>query len=331
MDATRASGGSALDPDAAQLLRVAREAGYPPFEAMTPQQARKAYIASGPALQSAGPEVAQVRDQIIDGPAGPLALRLYTGVCVNPGRPLACVVYLHGGGWTIGNLETHDRLCRRIARRAGLMVIAMDYRLAPEHPFPAALDDAACALRWVVERAGEIGIAAHAIGIAGDSAGGNLAASLALMARDGTVPALACQALIYPVLDLTAGSASYRRVTAEALLTAQTMHWFIEQYTPHPAQRLDWRASPLRATSLRGLAPALVFTVAHDPLCDEGRDYARRLDEEGVRVAALHLNDQFHGLLGQGRLIPSADVVSGFLAEWLRHELGRTSDNPISD
>lgn len=325
MDAIRPAGATVLDPDAAQLWRLAREAGYPPFEALTPQQARKAYLASIPALQTPGGEVAQVRDQRIDGPGGPLALRLYRNARVDGGLPLACVLYLHGGGWTIGNLETHDGLCRRIARRAGVMVVAVDYRLAPEHPFPAALEDAACALRWVAAHADELGIAAQAIGVAGDSAGGNLAAALALMARDGAVPALACQALIYPVLDLTAGSDSYRRVTAQALLTAQTMHWFIAQYTPEAAQRLDWRASPLRASSLRGLPPALVLTVAHDPLCDEGRDYARRLDEDGVRVAALHLNDQFHGLLGQGRLIPSADVVTGFIAEWLGHELGRAS------
>lgn len=314
-----------LDPDAAQLWRLASEAGYPPFEALTPQQARKAYIASCPALQVPAGEVAQVRDQIIDGPGGPLGLRLYRDAPAVAGHPLSCVLYLHGGGWTIGNLETHDGVCRRIARRAGAMVVAVDYRLAPEHPFPAALEDAACALRWLVEHADEIGIAAQSIGVAGDSAGGNLAAALALMARDGTVPALACQALIYPVLDLTSESDSYRRVGADGLLTAQTMHWFIAQYTPEAAQRLDWRASPLRASSLSGLAPAVVLTVAHDPLCDEGRDYARRLDEEGVRVAAVHLNDQFHGLVGQGRIIPLGDIITGFLAEWLGHELRRAS------
>jgi len=312
-----------LDPDAARLLQLARQAGYPPFEALTPQQARKAYIASCPALQSPGGEVLDVHEEVIEGPGGPLGLRIYQGAMPDPERAVGGLLYLHGGGWTIGNLDTHDALCRQIARQAQLCVVAVDYRLAPEHPFPAALDDAACALRWLHAQADRWAISTQALGVAGDSAGGNLAAALALMARDGTVPALSCQALIYPVLDLTAGCASYRRVSRDALLTDQTMHWFIAQYTPQAEHRLDWRASPLRAASLRGLAPALVLTVAHDPLCDEGRAYAERLNEEGVRVAALHLNDQFHGLLGQSGVIPAGQVMTGFMAQWLAHELRR--------
>lgn len=320
----------ALDPDAARLLQLAREAGYPPFQALTPVTARKAYLASSPALQSPGGEVAAVADRQIDGPGGPLALRIYRGEAQGD-APQACVLYLHGGGWTIGNLETHDALCRQIARRANLCVVAVDYRLAPEHPFPAALDDAACALRWLQGNAVELGISPDAIAVAGDSAGGNLAAALALMARDGTVPPVAYQALIYPVLDLTAGSASYRRVTADVPLTDETMHWFIGHYTPQASQRLDWRASPLRASSLKGVAPAAVLTVAHDPLCDEGREYAQRLDEEGVRVTSLHLNDQFHGLLGQGRFIPMANLATGFIADVLALELGRALASGKSD
>lgn len=312
----------ALDPDAARLLKMAREAGYPPFQALTPEKARKAYLASVPALQTPGGEVTEVTDTRIDGPGGPLAIRLYRGEARGD-APQACVLYLHGGGWTIGNLETHDALCRQIARRARLCVVAVDYRLAPEHPFPAALDDAACALHWLSRHAAELGISPEALAVAGDSAGGNLAAALALMARDGTVPPVAYQALVYPVLDLTASSAAYRRVTADVPLTDETMHWFIDQYTPQASQRLDWRASPLRVASLQGVAPAAVLTVAHDPLCDEGRAYAQRLDEAGIRVTSLHLNDQFHGLLGQGRFIPMADVATGFLADLLAHELGR--------
>jgi hypothetical protein len=132
-----------------------------------------------------------------------------------------------------------------------------------------------------------------------------------------------CQALIYPALDLRAGSASYERVQRDALLTERTMRWFIEQYAPHSRQRLDWRASPLLASSLKGVAPALMLTMAHDPLCDEGLAYAKRLDQEGVRVTALHLNDQFHGLLGHGGAIPAGQVMTGFVADWLGHELHR--------
>lgn len=322
---THSSSPTPLDPDAERLLQLKRAAGYPPFEALTPVQARQAYLASSPALQSPGGEVAQVKDQLIDGPGGPLALRIYRGAASDDRRPQPAVLYLHGGGWVIGNLETHDGLCRKIARRAGLAVMAVDYRLAPEHPFPAALEDAACALKWIHAHAADHGIDPQALAVAGDSAGGNLAAALALMARDGTTPAVAAQALVYPAVDLVADSQAYQRASAEGVLSAQTMRWFIDQYTPQPEQRRDWRASPLRARHLAGVAPALVLTVAHDPLCDEGRAYAQRLDTEGVRVTALHLNDQFHGLLGQSRVIPGADIVTGFVADWLGHELRRAA------
>jgi acetyl esterase len=323
MDKQTLPGAAALDPDARRLLATVQAAGYPSFDALTPAQARKAYIAAYPVLQIAGGPVFEVREQPIDGPGGTLALRIYRGVAPEPGRRQAALLYLHGGGWTIGNLDTHDAICRQIARRAGLCVIAVDYRLAPEHPFPAALDDATCALRWLHAQADALGIAPQSVGVAGDSAGGNLAAALALMARDGDLPPLSCQALIYPALDLRAGSASYERVQRDALLTERTRRWFIEQYAPHSRQRLDWRASPLLASSLKGVAPALMLTMAHDPLCDEGLAYAKRLDQEGVRVTALHLNDQFHGLLGHGGAIPAGQVVTGFVADWLGHELHR--------
>ena len=209
-------------------------------------------------------------------------------------------LFLHGGGWVIGSLDSHDRMCRRLATVAGICVVAVDYRLAPEHPFPAALDDAAAAWRWIHARAQQLHVAIGAIAVGGDSAGGNLAAVLALMGRDGTVPASCYQALFYPVLDLIADADSYRRMTSDLPLTAATMHYFIDHYTPRAHDRHDWRVSPLRAASLAGAPPTLLLTVSHDPLCDEGRAYAQRLDLEGVRVCALHLNDQMHGLLGQG-------------------------------
>lgn len=316
-----------LDPDTRRLLALAREAGYPPFEALSPRAARKAYAASWYAMQTPGGEVAEVRDLQIDGPAGPLSLRIYRGLGTQPGRPLPVLLYLHGGGWVIGGLDSHDRLCRRLATVAGICVVAVDYRLAPEHPFPAALDDAVAALHWIGGQASALGLRAERIAVAGDSAGGNLAAVLALMARDGSVPALCHQTLIYPALDLTASSASYRRVNTGVPLTAATMHYFIGHYTPDAADRLHWRASPLRAERLQGVAPALVMTVAHDPLCDEGRAYAQRLSEAGVRVTELHCNDQVHGLLGQGRLVPAADVLADNLYRAIGHELHRSEDN----
>lgn len=312
-----------LDPDAARLLQAAAEAGYPPFEALTPAQARKAYAASWGVMQTSGGEVASVVDAEIAGPAGPLAVRMYRGQGTDSQAKLPCMLFLHGGGWVIGSLESHDRLCRRIANQAGVCVVAVDYRLAPEHPFPAALDDAAAALSWLACRAADLHIDPARLAVAGDSAGGNLAAALALMSRDGELPALVFQALFYPVLDLTASSDAYRRVTEGVPLTASTMRWFIGHYTPDTQDRLDWRASPLRAKSLAGLAPALVLTVAHDPLCDEGRAYTRRLEAEGVRVTAVHCNDQMHGVLTQGRQIPAGDVIADALCLTISHELHR--------
>jgi acetyl esterase len=302
-----------LDPDVERLLEAARKAGKPPFEALTPEQAREAYAASWDILQPAPSEVASVRDQVIAGPGGNLTLRIYRGAGTKPGERLPCLVYLHGGGWVIGNLESHDRLCRKVANVAGICVVAVDYRLAPEHRFPAALDDSACALRWVAEHAGELSIAPDRIGVGGDSAGGNLAAVLALMARDGDAPPLVHQALFYPVVDLTASSESYRRVTGGVPLTAATMHYFIDHYTPKAGDRLDWRASPIEAKSLAGAAPALVLTVAHDPLSDEGRAYAGRLESEGVRVTSLHLSDHIHGMLLQGKLVRASNTILDFV------------------
>ena len=276
-------------------------------------------------MQSPGGDVASVRDLEIAGPAGRLTLRVYRGLGTDADTSLPCMLFLHGGGWVIGNLESHDRLCRRLASVARICVVAVDYRLAPEHPFPAALDDAAAALRWVAQHAGELRIQVAGLGIGGDSAGGNLAAALALMGRDGSAPRTVFQTLLYPVLDLTAASDSYRCVTSGVPLTAATMHWFIAHYTPDAAARLDWRASPLLAASLAGAPPALVLTVAHDPLCDEGRAYARRLDLEGVRVAALHCNDQMHGLLGQGKFVPAADVIADYVFGTIGHELHRAA------
>lgn len=316
---------ASLDPEVERLLELGRQAGRPPFEALTPEQARAAYAASWDVLQPPAADVGSVREQDIAGPGGELRLRIYRGAGTSPTDTLPCLVFLHGGGWVIGNLESHDRLCRRLANLAGICVVAVDYRLAPEHRYPAALHDACAALRWVADNAGELAIAPQRIGIGGDSAGGNLAAVIALMARDGNAPPLIHQALLYPVVDLTAGSDSYRRVTSGVPLTAATMHYFIDLYAPRAGDRTDWRASPLLADSLAGSAPALVLTVAHDPLCDEGRAYATRLEADGVRVTSLHLGDHIHGMLLQGKLVRASntmvDFVGAAIGQALHHGL----------
>jgi acetyl esterase len=323
---------SALDQDAAALLRRAKEAGYPPFEALTPVQARKAYAASWDIMQTPGGDVASVRDLQIQADA-PLNLRIYRGAATNEQQVLPCMLFIHGGGWVIGNLDSHDRMCRQLANMAGICVVAVDYRLAPEHPFPAGLQDAAAALKWLAANASELKIDPLALAVGGDSAGGNLAAVLALMSRDGDLPSVCFQALLYPVTDLTCSQPSYARVTSGVPLTAATMHYFIQHYTPNAADRKHWQASPLLAASLAGVAPALVFTVNHDPLCDEGRAYAKSLDEAGVWVTEIHCNDQMHGVLSQGRLIPMANVLTqqvfSLVGQTLHQIQRRSSETPV--
>lgn len=308
-----------LDPKVEALLAVIRSAGKPPFEQLTPEQARSAYAAGWDFLQEATQEVAQVQDVVIAGPGGDLTLRVYRGAGTRADEALPCLVFLHGGGWVIGNLDSHDRLCRRLANETRICVVAVDYRLAPEHPFPAAVEDSLAALRWVSSAASPLVIQKDRIAVGGDSAGGNLAAVLALMGRDGLAPRVMYQALIYPVTDLTCCSESYQRITSGVPLTAATMDWFIRHYVPASVNLKDWRVSPLHASSLAGTPPALVVTVGGDPLCDEGRAYARRLEDEGVRVASLHMSDQLHGAALQGRQVPAGSLILDWVGAQLRY------------
>jgi acetyl esterase len=200
-------------------------------------------------------------------------------------------------------------------------VISVDYRLAPEHKFPAAVEDCATATRWVIERASSLGVDPTKVAVGGDSAGGNLAAVMALMARDGTLPPLAFQLLIYPATDMRMTTVSAQTVAAGMPLTSATMKWFIDHYMRDAADPRDWRASPLRAADLSGVAQALVLTCAYDPLCDEGIAYARRLEREGVRTVHLHFSDQTHGFMSMGRIIRAADLAIDMMAESLRKAL----------
>lgn len=281
-----------MHPDVVALVGAIRASGRPPFEALAPEEARAAYTAGRAALQPPPPEVAELRDLTAPGEAGPIRFRLYRGAGTAADAVLPCLLYLHGGGWILGDLASHDGICRRLASAMQACVIAVDYRRAPEHPYPAALRDAAATLAYVADEAGRLRIDPRRLAIGGDSAGANLAAVLALMGRDGDLPRSVFQALLYPVVDLTMRGQSYTRVTEGVPVTAATMRYFIDHYTPDPQDRADWHASPIRAPSLAGAPSALVLTCAHDPLCDEGRDYARRLDRDGVPVTALHLGDQ---------------------------------------
>ncbi|GAC1550042.1 MAG: alpha/beta hydrolase [Beijerinckiaceae bacterium] len=313
----------AVNPDIVALMQAAAAAGVPALGSLPPEEARRSYLASRRALQPPFDPVSSCEDITIDGPGGALALRIFRGGA--PGKPLPCLLFLHGGGWVLGNLESHEGMCRRIAMVAECCVIAVDYRLAPEHPFPAPLEDGAATLRWVATHAASLGIDASRIAVGGDSAGGNLAAVIALMGRDGSLPPCMYQLLFYPVTDVTMSGDSYERVTQGVPLTADSMRYFIDHYVPSKADRLDWRASPLRAASLEGAPPALVLTCGHDPLCTEGQLYAARLEREGVPVTVLHLSDQAHGILNMGKAVGAVSGVLDFAAATLREAWRNTS------
>ena len=310
-----------LDPDARLVIDMMRAAGRPSFEALSPAEAREAYANSRKALQGQPEEIGETRDATTPGPLGDVPVRLYRPAGTAATDILPALVYYHGGGWLLGGLDSHDVACRRFANAAKCRVVSVDYRMAPEHKYPAAVDDCAAATRWVFEQAASLYIDPTRVAVGGDSAGGNLAAVMALMARDGTLPPLAFQLLIYPATDMMMTSVSARTVTSDVTLTSATMKWFIDHYLRSAEDGRAWQASPLRAADLSGTAQALVLTCAYDPLCDEGMAYAQRLEREGVRVVHLHFSDQLHGFMSMGRIIRAADTAIDMMAAALRKAL----------
>ena len=296
-----------MDADARRVVDLIALAGRP-LASMPVAAARLQYRNQRSVMQSPPADVAEARD--LD--AGGVPVRFYRGHGAVAGR---CLLFLHGGGWVVGDLDSHDGICRSLANLAACRVVAVDYRLAPEHPFPAAVEDAATALRWAAAQAA-LGIDPASLAVGGDSAGGNLAAVLAVMGRDGAVPAPCFQLLLYPATDLAGVAPSYDRHTEGVPLTADTMRWFRDHYV-RPEQRGDWRASPSQA-DLAGVAPAFVLTAGHDPLCDEGIAYAQRLDAAGVPTSHLHMPTQVHGFLTMSRIIRAAGTALEVSAAMLR-------------
>jgi acetyl esterase len=283
----------------ALLDRVARSP-LPPYHTVSPFVARRIYRDTRAVLAPKAPELAEVRLLAFEN----YAMRVYRPLT---GGTLPGLMYFHGGGWTIGDLDTHDVLCRQLAVGARCVVFSVDYRLAPEYPFPAAVDDCFAATRYVAENAAKLKV--HGIAVGGDSAGGNLAATVALLARDQGGPAIRFQLLIYPATDQRCATPSHERNGQGYLLTRDSIDFFRRSYLPNEKDWADWRASPLLAKSHANLPPALIIAAGYDPLVDECRAYADKLRASGVQVAYREFADMVHGFILFGGVIDTANTA----------------------
>jgi acetyl esterase len=288
-----------------EVLRVMAAANLRPIEAMTPAEAREQMEATARARKAEPLPVARVEERTMPGPGSPLRLRLYWPNASSSGGPVPAIVYYHGGGHVIGSLDTHDLIARNLCAGAEALVASVDYRMGPEHKFPAAVEDSFAALQWVHASAAELGADASRLGVHGDSAGANLAAVVALMARDAGAPRLRLQSLVYPVADYTMSTPSYEKFASGCgILTREAMAWFQQHYLRSPADAQDWRASPIRASSLAGVAPAIVVTAECDVLHDEGQGYADAMRRAGVAVEYREYPGMIHAFFG---MVPAVD------------------------
>jgi acetyl esterase len=307
-----------LDPQAEAFLRYLAELGPPALSSLSVPEVRRV-VRGWRQFIAPGPPLARVTDDVIPGPDGLLSARVYQPSGTGDG-PLPMFVYLHGGGWATGDIEMGDPLCRTVAAEAGVVVLSVGYRLAPEAPFPAALEDAHAALLWARDHAAGIGGDPARLAVGGDSAGGNLAAGVALMARDRGGPALAYQLLLYPPCDAAMDTASHQENSEGFLLDAEWMEWFWRHYLAGRDGSEPY-ASPLRAPDLSGLPPAFVATTEFDPLRDEGEAYAARLAAAGVPVQLDRVPGQIHGIAWLSGVIDAGDALIHRAATALRRAL----------
>jgi len=309
-----------LDPNVKALLDQFAAQPAPKLWEMPVPDGRALYRTMAQIIDAQGIPIGKTENSEATGPAGPIPVRVYTPVAAG-GDALPGLVFYHGGGFVIGDLETHDALCRTLANEAECRVIAVDYRLAPEHPFPAAAEDAFAALQWVEANASTLGVDPNRLAVAGDSAGGNLAAVVALMAAEKGSPHIAFQLLIYPVVDVEADTVSKRQFAEGYFLEKATMEWFTAQYVPNAGERADPRASPLLASDHKGLPPAYVVTAGFDPLRDEGKAYAEKLKAAGVEAVHVDYPGMIHGFFNMQGAVPGAKAAIVAAAKALKEAL----------
>ena len=286
-----------LDPQAQEVMGQLAALGLPPNHTVSPEEARVNMLARP---RAEGPEVAKVEDQTIPGAGPEIPVRIYTPTGSGPFPVLA---WYHGGGWVVGNLETADATARLLAVQTGCVVVSVDYRLAPESKFPAASDDCYAATKWIAENASGINADPSRIAVGGDSAGGNLAAVVSLMAKDRGGPSIVFQVLVYPVTARDFGTGSYRENADGYVLTLDGMKWYWELYLSTDDDASNPYAAPAVAKDLSGLPPALVITAEFDPLRDEGEEYARRLQAAGVPTTCSRYDGMIHGFYGMSGVI----------------------------
>jgi len=309
-----------IDPQAQALMDTLAQQGVASVSQVGPELARQAYLVRKSISQPDPVEVGHVQDFAVPVKDADIRVRLYKpSTCIE--SPCGLTVYFHGGGFVIGSIDTHDTLCRQLCEYSGHAVLSVDYRLAPEHPFPAAFDDSLEATRWAHSNAQMLGIDPARIAVAGDSAGGQLAAVVAMALRDDTTVRLAFQLLIYPITDAMMSHPSIRHNGTGYMLTEATLQAYYSHYWPDPSSRQDWRASPLLAKDLSGLPAAFVLTAGFDPLHDEGLAYADRLSRSGVPTQYLCFERQIHGFLPMGRVIDEANLAVGVCALALKNAL----------
>ncbi|MFF0296548.1 alpha/beta hydrolase [Kitasatospora sp. NPDC004614] len=307
-----------LHPQAEAMRAQRAAAGTPPLYTRTLAEARAADLADIRAAAGNPEPVGSVEELTVDGPGGPLPLRVY--------RPevdaqLPVLLYLFGGGWTLGSPDTSDAICRRLTNAVGCVTVSVGYRLAPEHPFPAAVHDVIAAAEWIAAHAAELGADAERIAVAGDSAGGNLAAALTLAARERGGPAIRHQLLVYPNTDHAADTPSVREHDDPLLFNRRSVAWYWGHYLADPADGANPLASPLRAPSLAGLPPATVITAEYDPLRDEGEAYAEALRAAGVPVELRRYEGMPHGFFAMAGVLDDGSDAQHYAADRLREAL----------